>query len=231
MNQWLDPPFWRPVASLLWQAARRHPPARGWQAALRHLGGFGLFALAILDGSPIPTLGGPDLVTAILAARHREPWYYYALIATLGGIIGSFITYSIAHKAGEAYLARKFGENRVRRLLDFVRQWGGGTLIVATLLPPPFPATVVFAAAGILNYPARRYAIAVAFGRAIRYGLLAWAAEHYGRHFVRLVRHPERYLGWSILVGVLVILMVAGAAFMWRWTRQGPRLEAANMRS
>jgi membrane protein DedA with SNARE-associated domain len=211
---------------LLWQAARRRPPApTSWQASLRHLGGVGLFALAILDGSPVPTLGGLDLLIAILAARHREPWYYYALIATSGGLIGSFITYSIARKAGEAYLTRKLGESRVHRLLELVRQWGGGTVILATLLPPPFPASAVFAAAGILNYPARRYLGVVAGGRAIRYGLLAWAAAHYGRHFVRLVRHPERYVGWSVLVGAVVVLTVAAAVFFWRWTREATPLE------
>ena len=220
MNQWLNPPCWRPLATLLWQAARRHPRPTGWQATLRHLGGVGLFALAILDGSPIPTLGGLDVVTAVLAAWHREPWYYYAVIATAGGVIGSFITYSIARKAGEVYLTRRLGESRVRRLLDFVRRWGGGTLMAATLLPPPFPATVVFAAAGVLEYPAQRYFSAVAIGRAIRYSLLAWAAQHYGRHFVRLVRHPERYIGWSLLVGGIVILTVAAAALMRRLTHQ-----------
>ena len=222
---------WRPVVSLLWQAARRTPRPSGWEVTLRHLGAFGLFALAILDGSPIPTLGGPDLVTAILAARHREPWYFYAAVATVGGVIGSLITYSIARKAGETYLTRKFGERRVHYLFDFIRQWGGGALIVATLLPPPFPATMVFTAAGILGYPPRRYLGAIALGRAIRYGLLAWAAEHYGRHFVRLVRHPERYVGWSILIGGLVILMVATGVVTWRWTRQTTSLEQPRMGS
>ena len=222
---------WRPVASLLWQAARRSPRPSGWEVTLRHLGAFGLFALAVLDGSPIPTLGGPDLVTAILAARHREPWYFYAAVATVGGMIGSLITYSIARKAGETYLTRKFGERRIHHLFDFIREWGGGAIIVATLLPPPFPATMVFTAAGILGYPTRRYLGAIALGRAIRYGLLAWAAEHYGRHFVRLVRHPERYIGWSILMGGLVILMVATGVLMWRWTRQSTSLEQPRMGS
>ena len=221
MTDLLNGSFWRPLASLLWQAARRRPPApTGWQATLRHLGGAGLFALAILDGSPIPTLGGLDLLTAVLAARHKEPWYYYALIATAGGLIGSFITYSIVHRAGAGYLTRKFGENQGRRVLDWVRQWGGGTLIVATLFPPPFPATAVFAAAGILGYPRRRYLATVAGGRAIRYGLLAWAAARYGRHFVRLVRHPGNYVGWSILLGAILIFMVAVGAVMWRWTHE-----------
>lgn len=213
------PPAWRAVGGVLWQAARRAPRPRGWEAALRHMGAFGLFALAIIDGSPIPTLGSLDVLTAILAARHREPWYFYALVATVGGMIGSFITYSIARKAGEAYLARKLGEGRVRRLLDVVRRWGSGTLITAALFPPPFPATMVFAAAGILNYPQRRYLATIASGRTLRYGLLAWAGEHYGRHFVLLVRHPQRYLGWSILIALLIIATVGAGLWMSRWIR------------
>jgi membrane protein DedA with SNARE-associated domain len=84
---------------------------------------------------------------------------------------------------------------------------------------------MVFAAAGIPNYPPRRYLIAVAAGRALRYSLLAWAAEHYGRHFVLVIRHPQRYLGWSILIGGLVIAMVAAALFTWRWIREAAPLE------
>ena len=57
---------------------------------LRSLGIFGLFVIAVLDGSPLPTFGGPDILTAILAARHAEPWYYYAAIATLGSVIGAY---------------------------------------------------------------------------------------------------------------------------------------------
>jgi len=56
---------------------------QGLAAFLRHLGAFGLLLLAIADSSPIPTLAGPDILTAILAARQREPWYYYAGVATL----------------------------------------------------------------------------------------------------------------------------------------------------
>jgi membrane protein YqaA with SNARE-associated domain len=49
----------------------------------------GLFFLAILDSSPIPTFGGPDILIAILAATHRNPWYEYAAVATAGSVIGA----------------------------------------------------------------------------------------------------------------------------------------------
>lgn len=223
---------WQVAANLLWQAGRRTRRApTGWEAALRHLGAFGLFAFAVLDSSPLPTFGGLDLLTAILAARHVQPWYFYAMVATAGALVGCFITYEIARKAGEAYLTEKFGEDRVRRLLRFVRQWGGGTLVVSTLLPPPFPTTVVFAAAGILEYPTRRYLTAVAAGRAVRYGLIAWAGATYGRHFVRLVRHPERYLGWSAVLGSVLLVMLAGGIVIWLAGRHGKMAEQQESKS
>src|SRR5277367_6649501 len=85
----------------------------GFAAMFRHLGAFGLFFLAILDSSPLPTFGGPDILTAILAATHRNPWYEYAAVATAGSVIGAYLTFRIARKAGETYLNSKFGEGKV----------------------------------------------------------------------------------------------------------------------
>jgi len=67
---------------------------------LRHLGGLGLFLVAMLDSSPLPTFGGLDILTAILSARHVEPWFYYAMVATAGSVIGAFTTFKAARKAG-----------------------------------------------------------------------------------------------------------------------------------
>ena len=68
----------------------------------RHLGALGLFFLAILDSSPLPTFGGPDILTAILAASHRNPWYEYAAVATAGSVIGALLTFRVARRAGSA---------------------------------------------------------------------------------------------------------------------------------
>jgi len=46
------------------------PRGHGVTSMFRHLGALGLFFLAILDSSPLPTFGGPDILTAILAATH-----------------------------------------------------------------------------------------------------------------------------------------------------------------
>jgi len=58
-------------------------------SVLRHLDAVGLVVLAILDSSPIPTFGGPVILTVILVARPVEPWYYQVGAAILGSPIAA----------------------------------------------------------------------------------------------------------------------------------------------
>lgn len=186
---------------------------------LRHLGAFGLLLLAILDSSPAPTFGGPDILTMILAARRGEPWYYYAAAATLGSVIGAYLTFRIARGAGSVYLEKKFGARRVAGILEYFKRWGTAVLFLSSLIPFPFPTSAFFAAAGVLNYPLRRFIFVVAVARAGRYFALADLASHYGRHIIRIVRHPGQYAGWWILITCLVSAIVAAALFVQRRRR------------
>src|SRR5580698_6900018 len=92
-------------------------PGHGITSLLGHLGAFGLFFVAIIDSSPLPTFGGPDILTAILAARQTNPWYEFVAVATAGSVLGAWLTFRIARKAGSAYLDSKFGNRRVKGLL------------------------------------------------------------------------------------------------------------------
>ena len=199
-----------PVLNLLLQAA---VPKRGRSVAsvFGQLGALGLFILAILDSSPLPTFGGPDILIAILAARQTNAWYEFAGVATVGSVIGAYLTFRLVHRAGSAYLHSKFGKGRVSVVLGLFEKWGTGTLVASTVIPFPFPTSMLFAAAGASGYQPRKYLAIVASCRAIRYTAIALVADHYGRHFVRMLRHPTQYLGWFLLSVFLVCaLLITG---------------------
>src|SRR5436190_21082156 len=103
------------------QNARRNR-GHGVTSMFRHLGALGLFFLAILDSSPVPTFGGSDILTAILAASHRNPWYEYAAVATAGSVVGDLLTFGVARTAGSAYLHSKLGHRNVDAILCFFHQ-------------------------------------------------------------------------------------------------------------
>jgi len=177
----------------------------------RHLGALGLFSLAIVDSSPLPTFGGPDILTAILAASHRNPWYEYAAVATAGSVIGAYLTFRLARKAGSAYLHSKFGHRKLDAILNFFGKWGTSALAVSTAIPIPMPTSMLFAAAGAYEYGVKRFLTVVIICRSARYTFIAIIADHYGRQFVRVLRHPSQYWGWLLLfAGVVFSLTMAG---------------------
>jgi membrane protein DedA with SNARE-associated domain len=78
-----------------------------------------------------------------------------------------------------------------------------------------------FAAAGASDYPLGKFLIVVAISRAVRYSGIALVAAHYGRHFIRALRHPMQYWGWMLLLLALTLALVAGGILINR------RLETA----
>jgi len=172
-----------------------------------HWGGLGLVPLAILDSSLIPTFGSVDILTAFLSVRHPDLWLYYASMATLGAMIGAYITYKLGARTGRAWMERKFGERRSHQVEYALERWGFGAVFVSTVAPPPWPTAVFLLAAGAFQYKLRKFLAAVFSGRAIRYTLLTIVAAHYGRRIMRYMRHPGQYL-W-ISLGATFLIVVA----------------------
>jgi membrane protein YqaA with SNARE-associated domain len=205
------------MLNVLLQNASR---GRSFLSTFGHLGALGLFFLAILDSSPVPTFGGPDILLAILVATHRNPWFEYAAVATLGSTIGAYITFRIARKTGEAYLEGKFGKAKVSRFLAVFKKWGTGTLVASTAIPFPFPTSLVFAAAGASDYHLGQYLAVVAVSRGARYTAIAVVADSFGSHFVRMFRHPTQYWGWFLAFTAAIVVMIgAGLLLNRRWFR------------
>jgi membrane protein YqaA with SNARE-associated domain len=201
------------LLSLLAPAPKRRS-TQSFATTLRHLGALGLFFLAVLDSSPIPTFGGPDILVAILSATHRNPWYEYAATATAGSVLGAYFTFRVARHAGSAYLDQKFKKGKVSKFLKLFRQWGTGTLAASAAIPIPTPTSLFFAAAGASDYPLGKFLAVVSISRAVRYSAIALIADLYGRHFVRALRHPMQYWGWMLVFATLMVALVAGGILL-----------------
>ena len=208
------------MLSLLVQNQRRRT-GHSLTSTLLPLGAAGLFFVTILDSSPIPTFGAPDIAIAVLAASHRPLWYEYAAAATAGSVVGAYFTFRLARRAGSAYLDKKFKANVMAKFLKVFKKWGTGTLVASTMIPLPTPTSMFFAAAGAFDYPRGRFLAIVTISRAVRYFGIAFIAGHYGRHFLRVLRHPLQHWGWLVFFASLTCALVAGGIVI------SHRLEAA----
>ena len=180
---------------------------------LFHLGGLGLIPLGLLDNSPIPLPGVMDVATILFSARHEQLWLYYALMATLGSVLGGFVSYRLARKGGKAALERRFSPRKVDKVCKIFERWGFAAIAIPALLPPPMPMVPFLLAAGAMQYPVRKFLVALTLGRISRYMLLAYLAARYGRHIIAFITGH----GHPLIVGIILVLIatVAGAYYFW----------------
>jgi len=181
--------------------------ARHW---IFHLGGLGFIPLGLIDSSIIPLPGSMDVLIIVLSARDGDVWPYYALMATVGSVIGGYVTYRLACKGGKETLERRFPRRKLEKIYRIFGRWGFGAIAIPALLPPPAPMVAFLLAAGAMQYPVNKFLAALTLGRIARYSILAYLAARYGRHmltFISQLRHP-------ILIVAIALIATAVAAFV-----------------
>jgi membrane protein YqaA with SNARE-associated domain len=186
---------------------------------LRRLGGPGLIVLGLVDNSAIPLLGSMDALTIVLAAAHKEPWWYYAIMATIGSIIGGYLTYRLGAKGGKETLEKKVSKKRAEKIYAIFDRYGFWSVAIGAIAPPPVPFVAFLIAAGAMHYPRRSFLGALVLGRGVRYTLLAYLGSIYGRQILRWIGHYYQPLLY-ILIGLAVVGGLAGLYFWMRYRRQ-----------
>jgi membrane protein YqaA with SNARE-associated domain len=170
-----------------------------------HLGGIGLIPLGLLDNSVVPLPGSMDVATILLAARDKHLWFYYAAMATVGSVIGGYLTYRIARKGGEEALRKRFSEQKVQKVLNTFERWGFAAILVPAMLPPPLPIVPFLIAAGAMQYSRTKFLTALTIGRLIRYTIFAFLGATYGREIISLFAHH----GYAVLFTALGVAVAA----------------------
>jgi membrane protein YqaA with SNARE-associated domain len=170
---------------------------------LVHLGALGFIPLGLIDSSIIPLPGSMDVLTIILAARSPELWFYYAVMATIGSVLGGFVTYRLARKGGEKSLEKRLSAKSMKRVITLFERWGFAAIAIPALLPPPMPLVPFLLAAGTMHYSVKKFLAAMALGRIVRYMILAYLAARYGRKMLPfLLQHGHPVL--ATVVGLVV---------------------------
>lgn len=195
---------------------------------LHQLGGPGLVLVGILDASFVPIPGSVDVFTIVLAARNRHLWWYYAIMATVGAVIGAYLTYRLGKKGGKEALEKKFPKQKLEKVYKKFERGGFGTLFIAALMPPPVPLVPFVVAAGALEYPPKKFLMALGSGRALRYFLVAFLASIYGSEIIGWAKQYYEPILWAF-VGLVVVGGIGAAIYFWR-RKQKAKKEQPGMR-
>lgn len=202
---------------LLIVAAAAHE-VRHW---LFRLGGVGLVLVGIIDNSFIPLPGSLDVFTILLSGRDHKLWPYYAGMATIGSLIGAYMTYRIGQKGGEEMLEKRIGKDRAEKVYKKFETAGFTTLVVGVLLPPPFPVFPLLLAAGTLQYPTKKFLGAIALGRGVRFTIDAILGVFFGRAIISFFSQYYK----PALYTFIALGIIGGMVALWYFKYRKPKKE------
>lgn len=179
------------------------------QSFAMSLGAPGLFLVALTDSSVLSLPQVPDLLLIWMVAKHPSMWFVYALMATLGSILGCTAMYLLARKGGERVLRKMVSPTRMERGRATFKKWGLLAVLVPSILPPPAPFKVFVLLAGVVQIPLWQFVAAIGLGRGFRYGLTALLARWYGEAAMTFMEEHMR----AISLGLAAVLVVGGLAY------------------
>ena len=186
---------------------------------IRRLGGPGLILLGIADNTPFISAppGSVDIFVIVLSAHHHEWWVYYAFMATVGEVLGGYLTYRLAQKGGQETLEKKIGKLRAEKIYKHFEKRGFMTVFTGAILPPPFPFTSVLTAAGIMQYPRKEFLSALTVGRGMRFFAVAYLGRIYGHQMIDFFSRHYRSAMYVLIA--LAVMAGIGALVYFKWYR------------
>jgi len=170
-------------------------------------GAFGLFAVALLDSTFVPLPSSADALMIVLSTTNPSWMLLYAFMATSGSAIGCWILYLISRRAGSRALNR-FSEAKQQRVKNWIEKYDAFAVLVATLLPPPFPFKLFVVTAGVFRFSLVRFMLAIIVGRAFRFLLEGYLAVRYGAQAKEILAkyYPFIGLGFAVLIILYLVL-------------------------
>jgi membrane protein YqaA with SNARE-associated domain len=156
--------------------------------------------------------GGVDAMLLLLAASRPSWMLIYVASATIGSTAGCVGLYQLSKRAGHRALNR-FSESKQKRVKDLIDRYDVLSVLVASVLPPPFPFKLFVVSAGVFRLNIWRFTIAIAVGRTFRYLLEGYLAARYGDRAKEIL--AQYYPAIGIGVAVLIIVFFVGKN-LWR---------------
>jgi membrane protein YqaA with SNARE-associated domain len=170
-------------------------------------GAFGLFAIALLDSSFVPLPSSADALMLLLSTAHPNWMLLYAFMATAGSATGCWILYLVSRRAGSRAL-KKFSEAKQARVKSLIERYDMMAVLVATLLPPPFPFKLFVVTAGVFRFSLVRFMIAIVIGRAFRFLLEGYFAVRYGAEATEILARYYPCIGLGLAVAILLFVFL-----------------------
>ena len=162
-----------------------------------------LFIVAFAESSffPLP----PDFFLLPMALAKREKAYRYALVCTVGSVLGGLLGYAIGAvfyaTVGQWIINTYHLQEAFQHFHDQFNEWGVWIILAKGLTPIPFKLVTI--ASGVAQLNLLYFVLAATATRAVRFYFVAFLVRRYGAPIKNFI---EKYLTW-VALGVLAVIV------------------------
>lgn len=177
----------------------------------------GLFVVALFEANLLPFAVDPLIVFFTLGDPSPHGWVWWGLVATVGSVAGSLLGYVIGWKGGHPVLVRVVGKRQAAAMERYYARWGMAAVFITAITPLPYKAFTI--GSGVLELDLRKFTIAAALGRGLRFFGVAYASAVTGDAILGLL---DEFFWPALAVSAALIAVWA----LWAWWRQKRRHRA-----
>jgi len=160
-----------------------------------------LFLIAVAESSffPIP----PDVLLIALCLGDPSSALWFALVCTVGSVLGGGLGYGIGRYGGRPLLKRWFSQERIAPVERYYARWNAWATGIGGLTPLPYKLFTI--AGGVFAVDFRIFVIASVLARGLRFFSIAALIYWFGEPIRSFI---ETNLNWLSIA--FVILLVLG---------------------
>lgn len=164
-------------------------------------GTWALFLLAFAESSffPIP----PDVLLIALCIGEPEKSLWFALVCSVGSVLGGGAGYGIGLWGGRPLLLRLFSRERVAVVSAYFDRYNAWAVGIAGLTPIPYKVFTISGGAFAIDF--RVFMLASIVSRSLRFFAIAALMWWFGEPIRSFI---DEYLGWLTIA--FVVLLVGG---------------------
>lgn len=184
-----------------------------WMAGVAHFfmdyGVFGLFILSFVESSffPVP----PYLLSIPMTLAKPQLGLFYALVGTVGSVLGGLFGYALGVKLGRPLLVKFIKPTVLKKFEAFYNRFGDWATAVGGITPIPYKIFAI--SAGVFRTRLATFIPASVFARGIRFFGEAVLLMWYGRKVIKFLKSafgPTTVIVLLVLVAVLFLVWRAG---------------------
>jgi len=160
-----------------------------------------LFVLAFAESSffPIP----PDVLLIALALLDPDSALYYALICSIGSVLGGAFGFFLGLKGGRPLLLKLFSKEKIAMVETYYQKYDVWAVGIAGFTPIPYKVFTI--SAGVFNLDFKRFLVASLLSRSGRFFLVAAFIAIFGQKIKPFLKEY-----FNLVTITFIVLLIAG---------------------